>query len=252
MHHRNRLMTLILALASLPAIAAASQPQVPTPTGHLGGRVSADETPSVVVVATQAMTPPATPSTPDVPGPADCDVAPRERDIAELTGAPAASIVGPEETRQRVPSRALTELPGGEPADEATVRDVAATVRRLVACANARQPLAFEALHTDDYFGRAATVDVERQEPAGVLDWLFGVSEIRSVSYGFVSFPPATPMPEIMDVRVLPDGRVGAIVSGPHFSPIFFAFAREEPAGPYLVDEAILIGDDMATPRAST
>ncbi|HEV2108839.1 MAG TPA: hypothetical protein VGR16_11295 [Thermomicrobiales bacterium] len=249
MHHRNRLMTLVLALASLPAIAA-SQPQVPTPTGHLGGRVSADETPSVAVVATQATMPPATPTASDVPGPADCDVAPRERDIAELTGTPAANLVSPEETRQHVPSRTLDELPSGQPVDEATGRAINRTVRQLVACANARQPLAFEALHTDDYFRRAATIEVRREESEGLAEGTLGVSETTSVRYSVVSFPPNSAMPEVEDLRVLPDGRIGAVVRAPGVSPIFFVFAREQPGGPYLVDEAIRIEEYAGTPGA--
>jgi hypothetical protein len=249
MHYRGHLIGAVLALVLLPTVAA-SQPQVPTPTGHLGGRVSADETPTVGMIATVSVTPPGSPEAADVPGEAACDVVPRERDIAELSGPPAANIVSPTETRRGVPTRTLAEMPTGEPVDDVTVREITAAVRRLVACSNSQDVRAYEALYTDDYFRRAATVEVEREESEGPIDWLFGVSETTSVSYGFVSFPPQSPMLAVTDVRTLADGRVGAVVRGPGFSPIFFAFDREEPDGPYLVDEAILIEENPATPRA--
>ena len=249
MRHLYRLSVLVLILLLFPSIATA-QPQVPTPTGFLGGRESADATGTVVVVPTVSVTPPASPTAEDVPGAAECLVGRSGPDIETLTDPPSRGIASPEETRGQVPTRTLAELPPGEVADEATVREVTATIRRLLACSNSGDNPSFVALHTDDYFRRAATVRVTREESSGFWEWLFDPSESTTTSYGFAAFPLGTPMPELSQVTVLPDGRIGAVVSGPGFAPLFFAFTRERPDGPYLVDETIQIIDAPGTPAA--
>lgn len=247
MHYRLYLIILIAAFISVPAVAASRQ-QVPTPTGFLGGRESAGETATVAVVPPPTITPPASPMAADTPDATDCDAVLDTRDIAELTGPPASGIVSPAETRRSVPSRTLAELPKGDPVTGATVQAVEQTVRRLIACSNSHEAQKLMALYTDDYFRRAATVTVERQATQGTLDWLFGVSETTSTNVGFAGFPPDTAMPDLSRVTILPDGRIGAIVSGPGFDPIFFAFTEEAPDGPYLVDETIQIIDPTSTP----
>ncbi len=249
MHYRLMLTPILIVLITIPAVEA-SQQQVPTPTGFLGGRESAGETATVVVVPAPTVTPPASPAAADVPGAADCDVASGGPDFDTITDPPARGIASPEETRGRVPTRTRAELPAGTPADDATVAAVTATIRWLVACSNSGNNEAFVALHTGDYFRRAATVEVTHEESAGFWDRLFGASESTTTSYGFAAFPLGAPMPELTNVRILPDGRIGAIVSGPDFSPIFFAFAQVQPDGPYLVDETIQIIESTGTPPA--
>jgi hypothetical protein len=247
MHYRLIIVPILIALVSIPTVAA-SQQQVPTPTGFLGGRESAGETATVAVVPAPTVTLPASPAAADIPGASECLVAPGGPDFETITDPPANGIASPEETRGRVPTRTLAELPAGTPADDATVAAVTATIRLLLACSNSGNNQSFVALHTGDYFRRAATVEVTHEDSSGFWDWLFGPSESTTTSYGFAAFPLGAPMPELMNVAILPDGRVGAIVSGPDFSPIFFAFAREQPDGPYLVDETIQIVEPTGTP----
>lgn len=239
-HHLPLFIVLIATLISIPAVAAA-QPQVPTPTGFLGGRESAGETATVAVVPAPTVTPSGSPAAGDVPGASDCLVATGGPDIETISDPPARGIASPEETRRGIPIRTLAEIPEGEPADDSTVQGITQTMRRFFGCANSREIQKLMALYTDDYFRRATTVEVTHEESSGFWDWLFGPSESTATSYATPSFPENSPMPELTNVTILPDGRVGAIVSGPDFDPIFFAFAREEPDGPYLVDETILI-----------
>lgn len=239
-HHFPLFIILIVALVSVPAVAA-SQPQVPTPTGFLGGRESAGETETVAVVPAPTAKPPGSPVAADVPGASECLVGPGGPDFETMTDPPARGIVSPDETRQGIPSRTLAELPQGEPADNSTVQEITQTMRRFFGCANSREIQKLMALYTDDYFRRATTVEVTYEESSEFWDWFFSPSKATATSYETPSFPENSPMPEFTNVTILPDGRVGAIVNGPDFDPIFFAFAREEPDGPYLVDETILI-----------
>lgn len=230
----------LLVSLAVPTVAA-SQPRVPTPTGFLGGRESAGETATVAVVPAPTMTPPGSPAAGDIPGASECLVGPGGPDFDTITNPPARGIASPEDTREGIPSRLLAELPAGTPADDATVAAVTATIRRLIACSNSGNNQSFMALHSDDYFRRAATVDVTEHQPGSFWNRVFGPAESLTMSFGFVIFPGRTPMPELTNVANLPDGRVGAVVRGPGFDPLYVAFARQEPNGPYLVDETIRI-----------
>lgn len=93
-------------------------------------------------------------------------------------------------------------LPTGEPADPATVAAVTATVRRFVACANARDVGRMYALVSDAFlrqsFGNQPTTE--------------------AVAAYLAATPPARPADQrtelvaVRSVRVLADGRIGALV----------------------------------------
>lgn len=94
--------------------------------------------------------------------------------------------------------------PDGDPADEATMSGVTATLLELYACYQAGDPRRFHALFTDEGIQRAYPPDVVDRE---FLDAFFAAS------------PEPVEEPDqratilaIEDVTLLPDGRVGALV----------------------------------------
>lgn len=131
----------------------------------------------------------------EVPGSEACQVVPRSPDfILTLAGTPAAGRATP-----AVGSTPFA-APDGEPADADTVQDVTATVQEVVACFNAADLLRAFALFSDDYFRRLILVD-------------------GPVGEAFTAFLASAPAPvtrmdvqSVQDVRVLADGRVGALV----------------------------------------
>ena len=194
--------------------------------------------------ATPLATPVAFPFTPD---PAECRVAPRSSDevLPLLTGTPAAgtppAAASPAAGRlSAVPSEA--QLPAGEPADEATVAGIVATVRELIACNNAGEFTRVLAFYTDDLIRAAFGAD-----PAAAAQ----------VAASFATPPPAaqvlrTELLDVRGVRVLPDGRVGAVVEDrdPQRTVVFFlVFVR---AGDrWLVDGQVDV-QAAGTPPAGT
>jgi hypothetical protein len=156
--------------------------------------------------------------TPDAPRAVLCTVAPLDFDelnalIERGSSTPVAGAPSARAGRGGV-------VPAGTPASpdvEAAVRSI---VREYVACQNAGELLRAYALYSDDYLAR-----------------LF----IRQGAWGRAAYDGlATPMPDdgpptailgIRDVRVLPDGRIGATVtisyaSIPMPKTFFFTFAR--------------------------
>ena len=162
------------------------------------------------------------------PDPADCQVEPRTADelIALWYGPDGSPIAAPADEEE--PSEVT--IPLGEPADEATVAAIEATVFGVFGCFEAGDFLAATALFTDELVASFGP------EP--------GVGEQEARDF------LATPEPEeegderilaITDVMVLADGRVGAFVveqagGDPPLSS--YAIFVEEGDG-WLVDEVI-------------
>lgn len=141
----------------------------------------------LIGAAAQAATP--SPGS-EVPGSEACQVVPRSPDfILALAGTPAAGRATP----------AAAPTPDGEAADAETVEGITATMQEVVACFNAADLLRAFALFSDDYFRRLI--------PEG------------PVGEAFTAFLTSAPAPvtrmdvqSVQDVRVLADGRVGALV----------------------------------------
>lgn len=133
----------------------------------------------------------------DAPGPDECTVAPRTIDSLR-------ALADPDLATQSTiaPGAATPLLPSGTPASQDVISGISATVRELIACSNARDPLRRLALFSD-----------------GNLRPTFA----RGPSQAFINAAstPAVPLPDnvrvaivsITDVQVLPDGRVKATVS---------------------------------------
>jgi hypothetical protein len=140
-----------------------------------------------------------------------------------------------------IPVAAEAALSAGEPADAATVAAVTAVARELEACTNAGDLARSLALFTDDLVRRIAP-------PPGTT-----AADVRAYLAR-----PATPLPAeqrvppatLRDVRVLPDGRVGVVATGPPPGvTAFIVFARV--GDRWLADEFIVI-EGAGTPTAAT
>lgn len=135
-----------------------------------------------------------------VPAPEECRVAPPPADkLQALSGTPA-PVTGTVPAIERG-TPAPFSLPPGSPADPATVAGVTATIRELVACLNAGDNLRRLGLYSDAFISRQ-----------------FGRRPINGRAYDALATPHPLPPDKqrairaIADVRVLADGRVGALV----------------------------------------
>jgi hypothetical protein len=198
----------------------------------LGGAIAVGTAPAG---GAQEATPVAELVTPD---PADCRVAPRPAaSLATFAGTPTAGVATP---IGAAPTPFVP--PSGAPADAETVAGVTATALELFACYNADDLSRVVALFTDDYLRRSFAAE-------GVTDEALGV---------FAATPVARPAGEreavaVRDVRLLPDGRVGALLVGrdpagdpPDFAD-FTVFVERE--GRYLIDDVVPLSPEaVGTP----
>jgi hypothetical protein len=142
-------------------------------------------------------------------------------------------------------------MPEGEPADDATVDAVLATVWQLGACINAGDFWGrYAALFTEDYFRR----ELERFGP-------IPEEELASMAASPVPLPAEfqVALLAIVDVRMLPDGRVAGLfdiqdpfAGGTEPSRFYWEFVQED--GRWLIDEQIMLGPvepkQIGTPTA--
>lgn len=163
----------------------------------------------------------------DSPAPAECQVAPRALPlfppgVGQRTAATPRPLA--------MPTSGLTVVAAGEPADAETVAAVTATVREALACRNAGDYLRAYALFTEQMlvqlFGGPATIDPEIRAAIDV-----GPRPVpASRRVGLVS---------LEQVVVLPDGRVGAIVTTANARHVFrdeLVFAHDSASGRWLID----------------
>jgi hypothetical protein len=204
---------------------------------------------SAAVSAQQASPAAGSITLPVAPAPAECTAQPLTVDelLARMGGEPLPATpgsLGAGGTPLPAPPFALPE---GEPADPDVVAAVTETLVQFFPCRTAGNWLAVFAFYTDDflqqlreeatitrqdldYFRRQATPE---PIPADQYDVLLGLRE----------------------VRVLPDGRVGALVDqeikveeGLEVDYVFFEYQ----GGRWLIDEAVLALEEQYPPRAAT
>lgn len=186
------------------------------------------------------------------PDPSECTVEPRPMAFFE-------QFIGTPTAEQEAAMAAMAEatpdtgfqMPEGEPADDATIAAVLETAWQLGACINAGDFWGrYAAVFTEDYFQR----EFERFGPLPEEE---------------LDFMAATPEPlpadsraallAVVDVRVLPDGRVAGLfdVQDPFAEPpgpsrFYWEFVEED--GRWLIDEQIMLGpiepDMVGTPTA--
>ena len=173
----------------------------------------------------------ATPVGMATPNPRECRIPPRT--IESL----AALLDAPEQTGDAAPVD--SEATEGEPADAETVARVTETVRELFACQNDNDFLRVFAFFTDDYLRRSFAAAGTTQED---LDFF-------AVATGALA-PEERQAVAVRAVRVLPDGRVRALVVGrnPAADPPEFAdftiFVEQD--GRYLIDD--VVSQQVGTP----
>lgn len=174
---------------------------------------------------------PATPATAvgDVPPPAACTVAPRTAaSLRALTGTPSAGLATPATTATPfVP-------PAGHPVDPVTLAAITATMREEIACVNAGDLGRQLALYTDDLLRRFIAAN----------GGSFTAALLGDLATPAAALPPASrvALMAVRDARVLPDGRVGAIVVTRHLDETalrtnFAVFVKL--GGRWLIDEVV-------------
>lgn len=175
----------------------------------------------------------------DYPSAEECRVAPAPISRLFPAGTPTTVSVVPEGDRGTL-SVAFDDLPIGPAASSATIAAVTATLRERWACGNARELARSTALYTDDFFRRTGFAFESRDE----LD-SWGTPPADIEGWGDV------PMPRIVDVQRLPDGRVRALALTEHeeeglrdgravegiASPSLLVFAQS--SGRWLIDEEL-------------
>ncbi len=186
-------------------------------------------------------------ASPDVPGRDECRVAPVEQsDLLGLLGGG-----GQASTLLTSPPTPAEQLPQGPPATEEEVAGITAATRELVACANLQDPFRLLALLTDDFKGALAAAALQIGE-AGAQD----LAGRFPVPIGADPDQPLQPVPmiPIRDARLLPDGRVGAILeptvaaAGVSATPVFFV-VFELTGDRWLVDDVVVV--DLGLPTAT-
>ncbi len=170
-----------------------------------------------------------------------CAVEPRPTDelLALWFGPGGAPVETPGSSGTAVPE--LT-LPQGEPADEETVAAVDATAREFFACFATDQNTRAFALMTDDLVRLFVPSDTLEQTRV-YLEHL----EIQAVGTPAAEAEEITVAP-VRDVRVLEDGRVGAILKAEEGTLFLFL---ERQGGRWLVDGFVEV-DPEGTPVTET
>lgn len=187
----------------------------------------------------------------DVPMASECAVDPVEITTL-LTTTSGADASSPLFSTVPVDESSLSDGPAATEEELAGVTD---TVRQLVACANAFDPFRIMALVSEQYVGQLVNAALAAQEQPELAEQLL----VRfPVPLGAVEGGEAVAMIPIRDARLLPDGRVGAILeaqvatatSGDVTALFYVAFVDVDDR--WLVDEVQPISSQLfGTPPAT-
>ena len=184
----------------------------------------------------------------DAPAPEECRVAPRSREeVLALLGDPAGRTVESDVSEPIPAYEPIASLPRGVPAEAGTISLIRATIRELNACENADDLFRGFALVTDGFL---------RSRPGGP-------GEVGAAADMLATPPSPRPvgerslMPTVHDVRLLADGRVGAVVDGvatvawpDSGTTLWFVFVRQ--GDRYLLDEVREVGASAMPSSAAT
>jgi hypothetical protein len=163
-----------------------------------------------------------------VPDPAECDVEPRS--LASVNAFAGTPVAEPSTPSANVPF----VLPPGSPASQEIVEAITAATRILLACNNTGDRLRTLALFTDDAIrDYNATVPITDEVLAGWAATLAPYAE-----------PDWIALVAVLDIRVLADGRVGALVEidipgAPPTRTEFRFYYFEKENGRYLIDRIV-------------
>ncbi len=174
-------------------------------------------------------------------------------------GTPGASLVPsieatPPTARAVLPSLAENQLPTGESASEAVVIAIIDTVEQVSACVSPISPGIVPATGVPDFVATpvgtpAAGLPVADLGVEPVLA-LYSDDYFRRpgvvTTGGIAYWAPVSPGPfTIRAVRVLSDGRIGAMVEGAG-APVFLVMTEADAA--YLIDEVVMVSPLAGTP----
>jgi hypothetical protein len=170
-----------------------------------------------------------------------CTVAPRSaEELVALWYGTTGTRIATATSVTPFPSEA--DLPSGTPADAATVDAINAAIQEWAACFNSGDYLRYFALLTDSLAQQQGPQG--NQTPDQILALLESTPTAQPSGQGLVVGPAR-------DVRVLPDGRVGAVfdfqqsgLSG----VVFVTF--EQQGGQWLIAETDDVGEITGTPAA--
>jgi hypothetical protein len=171
----------------------------------------------------------------------ECTVTPRTAAQDALRGTPTVDaileattmVISPAQESVGVPAMPVQDLPTGEPASNEVKDRVGTTILELVACRNAGDWERMDALFSDDSFRRA-----------------YGLVGRPVFATPASSPPPPAPItvPAVLEMRVLPDGRVGALLShdlGGYGLWEYLIFVEVD--GRWLLDEEVIVKQDDAS-----
>lgn len=181
----------------------------------------------------QEATPAAFPLTPD---PVECRVEPPQLGDLQMLVATPAAMRGEQASASPTPFA----MPEGEPADEATRAEVLAVLREAVACINAGDYPRLFAFYGPNVIRRFVEEGLQLEQV-----FTIPVQELAPAQ--------RTVIIEVQEVRLLPDGRVAALIIGDDptnenpAGPTLFFFARI--GDRWLIDEFVQIGT-AGTPTA--
>ena len=171
---------------------------LPTPRGQLGGPMPLQVTPGPPAeVATEE---PAATEEAGTPGVDGCDVEPRSLEELFALATPLAEGATPPPSEDAIPAG----LGDGEAPEAETVTGIRATLDELAACIAAGEGLRALALFSDDF-----VLDLFAMRRAGLTPAeieRFGETEMWAITIG------EFPVVRDEDLRVLDDGRVGAVL----------------------------------------
>lgn len=183
---------------------------------------------------------------PATPEPTECTVTPRSVEELRQLAASAATAIG-SPVSESVASTPFA-IPDGEPADEAVTRAVTASIRQSLACLNAGDIRAAQALATDDAVRREIAQLAVALDSVGGIDALLNDPALAASP---VAAPPSLrgALVSVDGVTILGDGRVGAVVEvdalltpgatqASETRQDYYILRRVD--GRYLIDEQIL------------
>jgi len=160
-----------------------------------------------------------------------CSVEPRS--VAEVGDIWASLAASPVATHGGHAGSSMADLPQGEPVDPATIAVIESVVQQSWACSRTDTLRAF-ALYTDDFLRVIAPPEAERDMALSGLEVTPAPDELT----------PAATVSGASEARMLPDGRVGALVTVTQpdgFPTVIFYVLEQQPDGRWLIDEEIFV-----------
>lgn len=158
----------------------------------------------------------------------------RPRSVAEVRALWITPEGSPVPAMVELPPVPSTDLPSGQPVDAPTIEAIQRVVQEYWACSNAGDSLRVFALFTDDRVRQLAPPVEEREAILSTLAATPAPDEV---------IPPVS-VSGVSEARLLPDGRVGALITIETAEGLmvrFFYVCEQQQDGRWLIDEEIMV-----------